>query len=166
MAGGPNFYPNTLSRLPGLKPKNDSDARLRHRFCALIPEHKVHPDLFHKPVNKDQNIDHLYSTFHQTSLTEAISQACKENETAQSIIDYLKNTTKRRWPGPLRSLLRKDKAEFKVSNGFVYFRKRIFIPDYENLSLKILCRSHSSIPTGHPGRVKTLDLLQRTYWWP
>jgi len=25
---------------------------------------------------------------------------------------------------------------------------------------------HSSGPAGHPGRVKTLDLLNRTYWWP
>lgn len=32
---------DALSRLPGIKPKNDSDERLRHRhrFRALIPEH-------------------------------------------------------------------------------------------------------------------------------
>ena len=63
-------------------------------------------------------------------------------------------------------LLLKDKVEFKINSGFLYFRKRLFVPDYENLRLEIVYCSHSSSPAGHPGRVETLDLLQRTYWWP
>ena len=160
------IIPDTLSRLPGLQPKDDSDERLRNRFRALIPEHKVHPDLLHNLLNKDENIDHLSTISHETSLSQAISQAYKQSEIAKSMIDSLQDTTKRRWPGRLRTLLRKDKVEFKINTGLVYFRQRLFVPDYENLRLEIVRRSHSSGPAGHPGRVKTLDLLQRSYWWP
>ena len=155
-----------MSRLPGQQPKNDSDERLQHRFRTLIPEHKVHPDILHSLLNKNQVVDHISAISHETSITEAISLAYENNDIAKLIILSLQDTSKPWWPGPLRLLLRKDKVEFKINAGFVYFRKRLFVPDYENLRLEIVHRSHSSGPAGHPGRVKTLDLLQRTYWWP
>ena len=63
-------------------------------------------------------------------------------------------------------MLRKDKIEFKLVDGLIYFRNRLLIPDLEDLRLEIVYCTHSSGPASHPGRVKTLDLVQRTYWWP
>ena len=39
--GSKALIPDTLSRLPGLKPKDASDERLQQRFRAMIPEDKV-----------------------------------------------------------------------------------------------------------------------------
>ena len=42
----------------------------------------------------------------------------------------------------------------------------MFVPDLPNLRLEVVHHTHGSGPAGHPGRIKTLDLLSRTYWWP
>jgi len=54
-----------------------------------------------------------------------------------------------------------------VVAGKVYFRDRLLIdPDNHDLQLQIIHRHHASAPAGHPGRTKSLDLLNRRYWWP
>ena len=51
--------------------------------------------------------------------------------------------------------------------GKVYFRDRLVIdPDDANIQLQLIHQTHASGPGGHPGRVKTLDLMNRKYWWP
>ena len=42
----------------------------------------------------------------------------------------------------------------------------MFVPDSPNLRLEVVHCTHGSGPAGHPGCIKTLDLLSRTYWWP
>ena len=39
-------------------------------------------------------------------------------------------------------------------------------PDNSALQLQIIHRHYASAPAGHPGCTKSLDLLNRRYWWP
>jgi hypothetical protein len=49
----------------------------------------------------------------------------------------------------------------------IYFRDRLVIdPDDMNIQLQLIHRIYTSGPGGHPGRVKTLELMNRKYWWP
>jgi hypothetical protein len=57
-------------------------------------------------------------------------------------------------------------SECALVDNQIYFRKRLFVPDAPGIRLEVVHRSHSSGPAGHPGCVKTLDLLNRSYWWP
>ena len=79
--------------------------------------------------------------------------------------EHNKDRTTRRWPKAIRKLLRCDKSECSTVDGLIDFRNRLFVPDVPKLRLEVVHRTHSSGPAG-PGRVKTLDLLNRTYWWP
>lgn len=47
-----------------------------------------------------------------------------------------------------------------------YYRGRLIIdPDDDFLHLQLIHRTHASGPGGHPGRTKTIDLMNRQYWW-
>ena len=71
------------------------------------------------------------------------------------------------WPRELKQRLRIPFAECRVVAGKVYWRDRLVIdPDDANIQLQLIHRTHASGPGGHPGRVKTLDLMNRKYWWP
>ena len=69
----------------------------------------------------------------------------------------------RRWPKQIRKLLRCDKSECSIVDGLIYYRNQVFVPDSPELRLEVVHRTHSSGPAGHPGRVKTLNLLNQTY---
>jgi len=57
-------------------------------------------------------------------------------------------------------------AEWSLSNGLLYFRGKIYVPDTSNLHHHIVALSHDSRLAGHSRRWKTLELVSQNYWWP
>jgi len=57
-------------------------------------------------------------------------------------------------------------AEWSLSDGLLYFRGKIYVPDTSDLHRRIVALSHNSRLAGHSGRWKTLELVSRNYWWP
>ena len=43
---------------------------------------------------------------------------------------------------------------------------RIVVPNIPSLRERIIKENHDSIIAGHPGRTKTVELVQRDFWWP
>jgi len=79
----------------------------------------------------------------------------------------LKKPGCRAWPTAIKRRLRVPFAECRVVTGKIYFRDRLLVdPDDHNLHLQLIYRTHASGPGGHPGRTKTIDLMNRKYWWP
>lgn len=164
--------PDALSRLPGLKPKDASDERLQHRKQILIPHNKIDPSILEQLLAESREagdaelvaVSELEPEI--TPLEDLIQDAYKSNPTAQDIIAELRDKSARRWPKRLRKFVRCEKSECSIVNGLMYFRQRIWIPDAPGLRLEVVHRTHSVGPAGHPGRVKTIDLLTRSYWWP
>ena len=78
----------------------------------------------------------------EISLTTMIQEAYEADKTTRIIVDTLKTSSRRQWPAYLRRLLRKDMIEFKLINNLIYFRNRLFVPDYENLRLQVVHRIH------------------------
>ncbi len=152
--------PDALSRLPGDKPADASDERLAKRRKTLLPAQKLDPKITAElglqlhALDTSQPIDNLIDDAYQT------------NKNAVQMTTALQNPKTRKWPKEIRRDLRIAMSECDVIEGRIYHRNRLFIPDSPGLRLQILHRTHSSPISGHPGRVKTLDLLTRTYWWP
>ena len=48
--------------------------------------------------------------------------------------------------------------------GRLYYRNKLVIPDSDELKIKILRTVYNSLAGGHPGRGKTLKLIQREYY--
>ena len=51
-------------------------------------------------------------------------------------------------------------------DGLTCWYNRIVVPDLPPLRERIIKECHDSVFTGHPGRTKTLELVQRDFWWP
>jgi hypothetical protein len=64
---------------------------------------------------------------------------------------------------PLTATLKKH---WSVQDGLVFYSGRLYVPN--DLALRRdMVRIHHDLPSaGHPGRLKTLDLIQRSIWWP
>ena len=53
-----------------------------------------------------------------------------------------------------------------TSDGFLRHDKLIYIPDINDLRLRVLRYTHDHILAGHPGQNKTVELIRREYTWP
>jgi hypothetical protein len=57
-------------------------------------------------------------------------------------------------------------AEYDEHNNLLWYRQRIWVPNYKPLKLHLL-QQHYDVPAaGHPGRSKTLEYVCRKYTWP
>jgi hypothetical protein len=54
----------------------------------------------------------------------------------------------------------------KICENRIYYRNRLFIPENTELKMQIIYRTHNSRAGGHPGRMKTTELVSRSYFWP
>ena len=91
---------------------------------------------------------------------------CENSALLQRMMTALAEPGARAWPKELKQRLRIPFAECRMVAGKVYFRDCLVIdPDDANMHLQLIHRTHASGPGGHPGRVKTLDLMNRKYWW-
>ena len=62
--------------------------------------------------------------------------------------------------------LRKGLEEWNTENGLILFRGKVYVPKDGELRRRVVELHHDSLPTGHPGRWKTYELVSRNYWWP
>ena len=51
-------------------------------------------------------------------------------------------------------------------DGVVCWYNRIYVPQADSLRKRIMRESHNVLTAGHPGRSKTIELIQRDFWWP
>ena len=167
--GAKAILPDTLSRMPGDKPKDEADDRLQHRNRTLIPPTKVDPAILkellsnaRKEDNHNASVAMLDPAIQHKPIDELLRHSYRDSRLCQEILTAMRDDH-RRWPKAIRKLLRCDKKEYKVVNGLLYFRDRIFMPDEPGIRLEVTHRTHSAGPAGHLGRVKTLDLLNWTY---
>ena len=58
-------------------------------------------------------------------------------------------------------------SRWKLSDdGLLRFNDRIYVPEANDLRLRILRFKHDHILSGHPGQNKTIELIRRDYDWP
>ena len=170
--GSKATLPDALSRIPGSKPADADDERLQYRKRVLLPPDKVDPTILEELLGEARNngdtdfVTTVTTEPDETALIDLIREGYDKDDTALAMITALLNPDVRRWPKVLRRRLRCDKIECKIVDGLIYFRNRLFVPDYAGLRRTVTHRTHASGPAGHPGRVKTVDLLGRNYWWP
>ena len=55
---------------------------------------------------------------------------------------------------------------YTLDQGLLYYKLRLCIPNNSEIKTKILWEAHNSPTTGHGGYVKTLNTVQRSYFWP
>jgi hypothetical protein len=56
-------------------------------------------------------------------------------------------------------------AECTEQEGKVWYRAKCYVPEGDQLRLRLIQEHHDTALAGHPGRAKTFDLLDRKYYW-
>jgi hypothetical protein len=160
--GSANARPDALSRKPQDMPADITDDRLRNRKRPLIDPSRFDPRTF--PLMEELRLFQLDTSRH---IDDLITEMYKRSPLLQSVIAALLNPGTMEWLAALKKVLRIPMAECRVVAGKVLFRDRLVVdPSDAEMHLQIIHRTHSAAAGGHPGRTKTLDLLNRTYWWP
>lgn len=89
---------------------------------------------------------------------ERIREYSEKEAEIVSTLEKMKRT------GPQK--LANGAAEWEESNGLVYYRGKLYVPNNLEICREILKQCHDLVTTGHPGRNLTLELVERHYWWP
>ena len=56
--------------------------------------------------------------------------------------------------------------EWGEVDSLLTFHGHNYVPDSCDLRRRIITQYHDSQVAGHPGHMKTLELISRDYWWP
>jgi hypothetical protein len=95
-------------------------------------------------------------------IDDLLTEMCESVVILQGMMPVLVAPVARAWPKAQKQRLKIPFAECHVVAGKVYFRDCLVIdPDDMNIQLQLIHRTPASGPSGHPGRVKTLDLMHR-----
>jgi hypothetical protein len=175
--GSKAVLPDALSRKWDDRPAklNTNDDRLQNRHQVLLPESRFDPRLLTELLRKQNNDRNLSTTIAATDLIlpdldkpidDLITIVYRRCKTTQRMLAALEDPQVRRWPKDIRKYLRIAMQDCEVHTRKIYYKEKLFLPPNDEVKLQVLYRTHSTGPGGHPGRVKTLDLLSRSYWWP
>jgi hypothetical protein len=167
--GAKAVRPDALSRMPGDRPnKHDtSDDRVKNRMRTVLTPEVLSEDILTDLLNTNSlNAAPLILPAMDRPMDDLITSAYATNLMAIDMTTALSDPTIRRWPKHLRKILRAPMLDFTVRQGCIWFRERLFAPPDDKLRTHILYRTHNTAPAGHPGRVKTTELVTRDYWWP
>ena len=92
------------------------------------------------------------------TINDAIGTVYAEDERTQFFFNAL-NTGQ-------RTLKRFPLSKASVTDGRIFFRDKLFVPDVGQLKLRLIKKSHDDPAAGHPGKAKTYEILSRYYYWP
>ncbi|KAE8217688.1 hypothetical protein CF319_g8282 [Tilletia indica] len=59
-----------------------------------------------------------------------------------------------------------DDPLFSHQDGMLLYRDRVYVPASGDLRQRVVAAAHDSLPAGHPGPARTIELLRRTYDFP
>jgi len=102
--------------------------------------------------------DSLFIRIVDTNLYYSIFEATVKDTLFTSTLEALKENR----PFPITSKL----EDWRLEDGLLFFKDRCFIPADKDLRWNITACYHNSLPGGHPGHLKTLEVIRRNYWWP
>jgi hypothetical protein len=102
----------------------------------------------------------------ETPFDELIDRAYFYSNIAQTAIIALKDPFFRRWPKFIRAEIGFAINDCKICENRIYYKNRLFIPENIELKMQIIYKTHNSGAGGHPGRMKTTELVSKSYFWP
>ena len=62
--------------------------------------------------------------------------------------------------------LKRKLVGWEQTDGLLTYNGRLYIPDDQELRREIVRLCHDTPAAGHPGRMRTTELVQRDFWWP
>ena len=118
------------------------------------------PDLCQEENDNDDMTllsDTLFVSAIDLALRDILAAAGRNDSITREALQTLKEG-----PTPATSTL----ADWTVQEGLTFYKGRCYVPDNLEVRRQIVSRYHDTLSAGHPGQLKTQELVQRDYWWP
>jgi hypothetical protein len=169
--GNKVIRPNAFSRRTQDCPNkaNPEDDKVKNRKRRILGPEAFDSAILTEFFN-DDNLTavpaELIFPDNETPFNELIDRAYFHNNIAQTAIIALKDPFFRRWPKSIRAKIGFVINDCKICENRIYYRNRLFIPENTELKMQIIYRTHNSEARGHPGRMKTTELVSKSYFWP
>ncbi|VDC02144.1 unnamed protein product [Peniophora sp. CBMAI 1063] len=62
--------------------------------------------------------------------------------------------------------LKRKLVGWKQKDSLLTYNSRLYIPENQDLRHNIVHLCHDTLAVGHPGCMRTMELVQRDFWWP
>lgn len=135
-----HYRPGKFARPDALsrRPDHEPEGGVKPREPGILPKEKFAPI----------PLDVLAATLEDTELEEEIKTKTMTDMALQKIINNQ--------PLP---------EKYEIVDDTLIHKGRICVPVDDDLRRKILQSRHDSVLAGHPGRMRTLELVRRDYTW-
>jgi transposase InsO family protein len=159
--GAQGGKPDALTRRSSDCPQGEDDERQMHQHQTILRPENVSPGM--APISLHQNTV-VPETHEEPSLEELITKAYERDPIPSRVIEALRKQ-ERRLPQDL-TRLKLSLADCTEQDGRLLVRHRLYVPEDDELRLRLLQLCHDNVAAGHPGKAKTHELLSRDYFWP
>jgi len=145
--GKSNGKADALTRRPGDLPKG-GDERLKNMEQVVLKPHNLPEQLQilanSLPVQERSSISNLFNqTYEDDPLSGKIINAIRTNSSLKEITI----------------------ADCTEQDGRVQYRGKQYVPESDQLRLRLIQEHRDTALAEHPGRVKRFELLDRQYYW-
>lgn len=149
-AGNKGGKPDALTRRSEDMP-DEKDARRLHQSQTILKKENLECIKLSASSFRDKSAKF-------SSLEKLFKEGYQNDKFPHKILSLIKNKAQHSNEISL--------AECTELEGKLYYREKIFVPNYDPLKIKILTLHHNDPSAGHPGREKTFELISRDYYWP
>ena len=152
------YRPGKHGEKPDALTRRSQDQPAQEEAREARKQTLLRPELFQNPpmiglVETDRSIQEIINDEYQL-----LSDGYPDDPFIRETLQLLSNGVRRSKKITL--------GDCENRNSRLYYRSRLVIPDNDELKVKILRAVHDAPSGGHPGRGKTLELIQREYYWP
>ena len=156
--------PDALTRRDQDLPE-EGDERLNYRMVQLIPDGTIRDNTIRMASVSVMPVTATLSSFTdqlRTLWTEGLNRD-KDFRRIRSVIQE----HRRVFPSNLNSPIKVSVSDCSIdTEGYLRFRKRLWVPNYEPLRTAIIQEMHDSVLSGHPGKNSTIAIVSRDFFWP
>jgi hypothetical protein len=105
----------------------------------------------------------ISATLHSptSNITRFIKSYLPNDPDIQDILAALRNPQ-----GPRDDELAQKLEHYALEDDLLYRDGLVYVPAFDDIKVKILQLAHDAVEIGHPGQAKTLEILQRDFYWP
>jgi hypothetical protein len=154
--------PDALSRRPDYWPPKGGNGDKNNEFLFLKPNQvdlSLCPTLTRTPIAVSATAGETITT--DDELAEAIKTALPNDPNIGSYLENLRNPEL-----PRQEDIQTFLEPFTFRDGLVLRNGLVYVPEENDVKLRILRSCHDAPSAGHPGEAKTLELILRDYYWP
>lgn len=136
--------------------ESEKDERIAHQNQVVLKLHNLDSRLLHFNATDEETAEETADTV--GTMQSLLDEGYKLDDLPRRVLKALHEG---RTDSKLLPL-----GDCKNQGGYKWYQGRLYIPNYEQLKLRLMQSHHDAPSAGHPGRAKTLELLTRKFHWP